>query len=76
MKIHQDEQKSSKIPRKKQKLCVFKINFLHDKKYLSSNFFDNLEFSYTFDLAHSEHPRRFTDASRLTHLTGERVPKG
>ena len=39
--------------------------FLHDEKYFSSKFFDDLEFSYTFDLAHSEHPRR---ASRDPNL--------
>ena len=36
---------------------IFKINFLHEEKK-SSNFFYDLEFSYTIDLAHYEHPRR------------------
>jgi len=40
------------------------------KNIFNPNFFDDLEFSYTFDLAHFEGSRRCTAISRRTTLTG------
>ena len=41
-----------------------KFIFLHDKKISIQFFFYDLEFLYTFDLSHSEHPRRCTEAHK------------
>ena len=45
------------------------------KKKFHPNFFDDLEFSYTFDLTYFESPRRCTETSRRTTLTGDESRK-
>ena len=60
-----------KIFLKNFQIKIFKILFLHDNKIcFVQNFFDDLEFSYTFDLAYFQRPRRCTEISRRTTLTG------
>ena len=69
-KNHQNFVKKTKI------LCFSKYFFSMIKKiFFIQIFFADLEFSYTFDLTYFESPRRCTETSRRTTLTGRTGPE-